>query len=218
MIDYKPLDAAQKQFRLVTIKSRSHSAAVLSLPLQNYLPIHCSLSHSALGDPPPYQALSYTWGKAENLILITVDLRQAEVTQNLFCALKDIRKENEDVVLWVDAICINQKDDKEKSEQVQQMREIYSKASNTIAFLGLGWIGSDTAIANFNTLGSDLCDNGISDLMFEYIKMKSENLQFEDLKRKVYQKLEVLFEEALQNLPSTLDFLYAMQELLNRSY
>lgn len=146
MIDYKPLDASLKQFRLVTVKSRSHSAAVLSVPVQDYLPVHCVLSTSSLNDPPQYQALSYTWGNAKETVSINVDLRQTEVTRNLCQALIDIRHENEDVILWADAICINQTDDNEKSEQVPLMREIYSKASNTIVFLGLGWNGSDTAM------------------------------------------------------------------------
>ncbi|KAN0110766.1 hypothetical protein V8E51_007153 [Hyaloscypha variabilis] len=105
MIDYKPLDAALKQIRLVTVKSRSHSAALLSLPVQDYLPVHCVLSTSTLNYPLRYQALSYTWGNAKETVPIMVDLRETEVTKNLCLALIDIRQENEDVVLWADAIC-----------------------------------------------------------------------------------------------------------------
>lgn len=218
MIDYKPLDAALKQFRLVTVKSRSHSAAVLSVPVQDYLPVHCILSTSTLNDPPQYQALSYTWGEAKDTVPITVDLRETEVTKNLLQALIDIRQENEDVVLWADAICIDQTNNTEKGEQVPLMREIYSKASNTIAFLGLGWNGSDIAMAKFNTIGSFLCDNGITELISDYLGMKSENRQFETLKRELYQKLDAQFVEALQDLETTLNFMYSMQELLSRSY
>jgi len=117
MIDYKPLDPALKQFRLVTVKSRSHSAAVLSVPVQDYLPVHCLLSTFSLNNAPQYQALSYTWGKPENTVSITVDLRETEVTKNLCQALIDIRQETEDVVLWADAICIDQKNGKEKASK-----------------------------------------------------------------------------------------------------
>jgi hypothetical protein len=122
------------------------------------------------------------------------------------------------VVLWADAICINQTDNKEKGEQVPLMRDLDSKASNTVAFLGLGWNGSDIAMAKFNSIGSFLCDNGITELISNYIGMKSENRQFEILKRELYQKLDAQFVEALQDLEATLNFMYSMQELLSRSY
>lgn len=38
--------------------------------------------------------------------------------------------------LWIDAICINQKDDEEKSSQVGIMRQIYERAFQTIVWLG----------------------------------------------------------------------------------
>jgi hypothetical protein len=38
--------------------------------------------------------------------------------------------------LWVDALCIDQKDDIEKSHQVAQMGRVYSKTTQTNARLG----------------------------------------------------------------------------------
>jgi hypothetical protein len=40
------------------------------------------------------------------------------------------------VILWVDAICINQEDDVEKSSQVILMRDIYQAAEETLVWLG----------------------------------------------------------------------------------
>ncbi|KAF2023661.1 HET-domain-containing protein, partial [Setomelanomma holmii] len=37
--------------------------------------------------------------------------------------------------LWIDAICINQKDDREKSFQVQQMGNIYAGATQVIIYI-----------------------------------------------------------------------------------
>ncbi|KAF2810805.1 uncharacterized protein BDZ99DRAFT_385339 [Mytilinidion resinicola] len=34
---------------------------------------------------------------------------------------------------WIVAVCINHKDEVERSEQVKQMREIYAKANRTVA-------------------------------------------------------------------------------------
>jgi Heterokaryon incompatibility protein (HET) len=43
---------------------------------------------------------------------------------------KELRDPLEDRVFWIDAICINQEDDKEKSRQVPMMAQIYSEAAN----------------------------------------------------------------------------------------
>ena len=48
--------------------------------------------------------------------------------------------------LWIDQICINQKDPKEKSWQVGLMNEIYGKADNTLIWLGFPSADSDLAI------------------------------------------------------------------------
>jgi len=44
----------------------------------------------------------------------------------------------EPVWLWIDGICINQKDDTERNAQVQMMARIYSKAQHLVIWLGPG--------------------------------------------------------------------------------
>lgn len=39
-------------------------------------------------------------------------------------------------LLWIDALCINQKDNNEKSSQVMMMRDIYAHAKNVLVWLG----------------------------------------------------------------------------------
>ncbi len=51
--------------------------------------------------------------------------------------------------MWVDAVCINQRDNNEKAWQVAQMQRVYSQASSVIIWLGLPADGSNIAI---NTL------------------------------------------------------------------
>lgn len=46
------------------------------------------------------------------------------------------RHESEPITLWADAICINQRDDVEKSLQVAQMGRVYSAAESVIVWLG----------------------------------------------------------------------------------
>jgi hypothetical protein len=52
--------------------------------------------------------------------------------------LKHFRKEDTDVDIWADALCINQKDTEEKTAQVARMNEIYSDAENVCVWLGSG--------------------------------------------------------------------------------
>jgi hypothetical protein len=58
------------------------------------------------------------------------------VTKNAYLALWDLCYREKDRILWIDALCINQNDDKEQGEQVQQMGSIYSKAKRVIIWLG----------------------------------------------------------------------------------
>jgi hypothetical protein len=63
---------------------------------------------------------------------IVINREPQTVTRNLYNALNHIRRDSIDVHLWIDALCINQEDDVEKSHQVQQMRDIYACSSGTI--------------------------------------------------------------------------------------
>jgi len=58
------------------------------------------------------------------------------VTANCEAALRRLRNANSKRILWVDAICINQDDPTERSQQVTLMRDIYRNASNILAWLG----------------------------------------------------------------------------------
>jgi hypothetical protein len=58
------------------------------------------------------------------------------VTRNLATALRRVRLWKEPVSFWVDAICIDQDDNAEKSRQLALMPDIYSKAFGTVIWLG----------------------------------------------------------------------------------
>ena len=83
-----------------------------------------------------YAALSYTWGHLFRPCNIIVDGRNMTVTKNAYLALRDLRYQDQDRVLWVDAICINQSNNEEQGQQVQQMGSIYSGAKRVIIWLG----------------------------------------------------------------------------------
>lgn len=47
-----------------------------------------------------------------------------------------LRHDSQSRSLWVDAVCINQTDDPEKSEQVKRMGEIYASAKVVLIRMG----------------------------------------------------------------------------------
>lgn len=58
------------------------------------------------------------------------------MTQTLVVALQGVRLVDRDMLMWADQICINQRDDAEKSDQVNRMNVIYSQARFVLCWLG----------------------------------------------------------------------------------
>ena len=129
--------------------------------------IECSfLEVSLLENSQKYRALSYYWGVENSGSFVTVlrdriDKRgqsrhkdkwrsailfakkpRFSVRDNLYAALRHFREKDRDVVLWIDALCINQENKKEKSAQVARMAEIYSSADSVCVWLGEGNVGN----------------------------------------------------------------------------
>jgi len=101
--------------------------------------IHCDLHRFSLdesiGPLPRYGALSYVWGHLNKSQPIFVNGYHFEVTKNLHGALSSLRHRSIEW-LWIDAICINQKDKDERGHQVRSMAKIYGKAHRVIVWLG----------------------------------------------------------------------------------
>lgn len=92
---------------------------------------------------PEYIAVSYVWGSTEpsNLrdIFIHVEggkLQCVAVTSNCDLMLKQMRQQRKGV--WVDAICIDQKSNADKSAQVALMKDIYYHAPRVAIWFQLG--------------------------------------------------------------------------------
>lgn len=93
-----------------------------------------------LNSLPFYNALSYCWGKGPiDKACFCDDGASAgvlRISNNLLQALMRIRKINKDISIWIDQICIDQQNNKEKAHQVQLMGQVYSKASQVVVWLG----------------------------------------------------------------------------------
>lgn len=69
-----------------------------------------------------------------------------KVTPNLYNAFRQLRRTSKPRTLWIDAICINQDDKDEKSQQVQHMKSIYQRAVSVVVWLGHEFERSTLAI------------------------------------------------------------------------
>ena len=142
---YVPLSSQNAEFRLLRLLrcSDPHS------------PVHCSLTHISLQHDIAYEALSYTWGDESDPALIYIDGATLSVTRNLHAALCALRNTDSNRDLWVDAVCINQKDTAERGREVLRMLEIYGRATRVVIWLGEESESSALAIEHLRTLAQD---------------------------------------------------------------
>lgn len=123
-----------------------------------------SLEPVLFSTPPPYEALSYTWGSKDNPKTVYVKELQGPViysatllvTQNLFQALRSLRYNDKSRTMWIDAICIDQSNDEEKSVQVGRMGEIFRRATRVVVWLGPEENDSNHAMDCMRDLGSQV--------------------------------------------------------------
>ncbi|KAK0268106.1 hypothetical protein LTR91_016717 [Friedmanniomyces endolithicus] len=133
-MDYTALNYAKREIRLLTVRSGSAED-----------PIDCGLTNVSLIDRPTYFALSYVWGNPNERAPITIEGAVVQVTKKLWLALRSLRSETEDLIIWVDAVCINQIDVVERNEQVAMMGNIYASATSVLVWIGEADDSSDVA-------------------------------------------------------------------------
>lgn len=147
---YKRLDTARREIRLVCIAPASHDT-----------PIVCNLIQTSLNDDCHYLALSYVWGDPSRTLPIQVDGQTFNVTENLEAALRHLRLISTARSFWIDAICINQRNIAERSQQVELMGAIYGSAAQVQVWLGLE-TGSGTRILEaVDRMGQKIIEVGL---------------------------------------------------------
>lgn len=99
--------------------------------------IRCEILRASLNRHPEYEALSYTWGNPKITSPVYLEGVRSHVTTNLEQALRHLRYEYRERILWVDALSINQRDLRERNSQVRKMRSIYMGAKRVLVWLGL---------------------------------------------------------------------------------
>jgi hypothetical protein len=122
----------------------------------------------AIDQDPPYSCISYTWGIADATQSIEIKGQRLSITDTVYNLLRLIRAYQRSTVpelLWIDSICINQEDIDERSQQVQHMKEIYSKAKLVHVYLGEEADGSNDIPKLYGTIidvYGKLCEKNVS--------------------------------------------------------
>ncbi|KAI9640035.1 hypothetical protein NHQ30_011597 [Ciborinia camelliae] len=122
---YDPLDPSVDGIRLLHL-----------LPGLDSTQPRCFLNCVTFGERPKYDAISYTWGNEARQQPIILNDQYFLVTKNLYDALICLQQQStEGLVLWVDAICINQDDISERNRQLTIMPYIYERAKLVVIWL-----------------------------------------------------------------------------------
>ena len=164
----RSLTPGKSRIRLVHLKptgsstlDKNSSHEISTLPSAESAEVACTVSHVSLGEVPPYIALSYAWGDVDYKHAIQLNGLPFLVPGNLEVALRHLRLPRETRTLWIDFLCIDQDNEVERSEQVQQMGEIYARATSVISWLGAAEDDSDFAIEWILKFGSWSLELGI---------------------------------------------------------
>lgn len=101
--------------------------------------IHASLLHVQPSPALEYDAVSYRWGDPGLTEEILVDGRTMALTKSALQVLLNCRTSWDRKTIWIDAICINQRDFDEKASQIRMMRDIYRNATRVVLYPILDW-------------------------------------------------------------------------------
>lgn len=127
---YTVLDEASREIRLLELLPGDHDSDLV-----------INLHVKTLQEGLRYITLSYVWGKERCPRPVQVNDKHLTIGRNLDCALRHIRDNITDllagtIMLWVDALCIDQMDVQERSQQVRIMGQIYASAIDMVIWLG----------------------------------------------------------------------------------
>lgn len=124
------------------LPSRDHIRILEILPGSGEI-VECRLHLAQLAeDLYTYEALSYTWRPGHPVSqyyppipTVKCDGQEIIVGVNLFAALQTIRDAERPRMIWADALCINQNDIEERSQQVRKMGTIFESAFKVLIWL-----------------------------------------------------------------------------------
>lgn len=156
---HEKLDLEAREIRVLRIQPRQTFRQ----------PIACELKHIVLPDDSTtkghdglssvFTTLSYTWGKPSTVAprSVLINGQNFQVRQNLhdFLDRASRSRSRVDEWIWIDQICIDQGNSKERNHQVAQMARIYQASTRTYVWLGTGFDGSNHLVAALSSMTRD---------------------------------------------------------------
>ena len=147
----------KEDFRIL----RLYPSVVADCLLLARLFVHSASRQAHLVPKGRFEALSYVWGDPARCSSIYChqggdhdNTMVVPITESLDIAVRHLRHVDKPRDLWIDAICINQDDDAERSQQVAIMGDIFSQAWRVVVWLGPDVSGK--ARSAFDTIRSKL--------------------------------------------------------------
>jgi hypothetical protein len=138
MLRHEPESVVAKLYQKFRLAEPRNSIRLLALLPSEGPTLKAKIFCVDLSSSPIYEALSYVWGEmeAKASYFIEIEGTNMEITPNLYHALQALRMKENSRVLWVDSLCINQSDNKDKEIQISMMLEIYRSAQHVVVYLG----------------------------------------------------------------------------------
>lgn len=136
IVDQETVLMSGRNYRYKTLPDNSIRLVELEPDRLGSSTLQIKLLDTRLDAPVRYEALSYVWGQPARSRTVICEGNSISVTDNLFDALQALRLHNKPRRLWIDAICIDQQDNKERQTQVQYMPHIFRQASQAIFWIG----------------------------------------------------------------------------------
>jgi hypothetical protein len=119
---FRPLSASDGSIRLVKVSTNLDENGC----------IQCQMRHTTVEST--YVGISYEWGD-ERTREIRLNGSRFQVRVNLYRFLECARVSHAGKWLWIDALCINQDNSREKERQVGNMGNIFSSARQVLSFI-----------------------------------------------------------------------------------
>jgi len=98
--------------------------------------LRCEILHVSLRKLPQYVAISYAWGDAGDTRRIELEGSLIPISVSLHGALSALRQKSESVLVWADALSIDQQNTDERTQQIGLMTNIYASADSVAVWLG----------------------------------------------------------------------------------
>ncbi|KAH7071472.1 heterokaryon incompatibility protein-domain-containing protein [Paraphoma chrysanthemicola] len=139
---------ANAKFLYSPLENKPHVFRLLRLVLSSGELIRCELFNTTVPEyENRYIAGSYVWGLLQLEEHIQVNGQLFSIRQNLYSFLSACRAEAP-LLLWLDAICIDQSSIEERNHQVRMMDVIYKNAYATYSWLGSATADTDWLFSN----------------------------------------------------------------------